>query len=172
MAKAAEYSEVEATRDGLQIEILALRSSDHDDLLAAVNSSSADSRYRRFFSPRGAFSEQEILGFLNVDFVNQVALVAVVLGHEGFEIAGGARYAVTRPGTAEVAFMVVDRYQGKGIGGMLMRHLVTIGRRGGLRELVAEVLVGNTAMLGVLQKSGLHMDVTSEPGLIQATLKL
>jgi ribosomal protein S18 acetylase RimI-like enzyme len=68
--------------------------------------------------------------------------------------------------------MVVDRHQGRGIAGMLMRHLVAIARSGGLRELVAEVLVGNAAMLKLLRKSGLRMDVESELGVTQVTLRL
>jgi RimJ/RimL family protein N-acetyltransferase len=172
MAEVAEYSAVEAARDGRRIEIRALRPSDHDDLLAAVDRTGPESRYRRFFSPRRTFSDREVAGFLNIDFVSHVALVAVVQECGRAEIAGGGRYVVIQTGTAEIAFMVVDSYQGKGIGSMLMRHLVAIARRGGLRELVAEVLVGNAAMLEVLRKSGLRMDVKSELGVMHVTLQL
>jgi GNAT superfamily N-acetyltransferase len=172
MAETVKYSAVEAARDGRRIEIRALRTSDHDELLAAVDRTGPESLYRRFFSARRIFSEREVEGFLNVDFIDQVALVAVVEECGQAEIAGGGRYAVIQPGIAEVAFMVVDRYQGKGIGGMLMRHLTAIARRGGLRELVADVLVGNVAMLKVLRESGLHMDVKGEAGIIQVTLRL
>jgi RimJ/RimL family protein N-acetyltransferase len=172
MAEASEYSAVEAARDGCRIEIRALRPSDRDDFLAAVDRTGAESLYRRFFSPRRSFSEREVAAFLNVDFVDHVALIAVLEEGGRAEIAGGGRYAVIRPGIAEVAFMIVDRHQGKGIGGMLMRHLVAIARGGGLRELVAEVLAGNAAMLKVLRKSGLRMDVKSESGVMHVTLRL
>jgi GNAT superfamily N-acetyltransferase len=172
MAETAHYSALETACDGRRIEIRALRPSDHDALLAAVDRTGPESLYRRFFSPRRAFSDQEIAGFLEVDFVDQVALVAVVEQCGVPEIAGGGRYAVMRPGVAEVAFMVVDRHQGRGIGGMLMQHLVAIARSGGLRELVAEVLVGNAAMLKLLHKSGLRMEVESELGVTQVTLRL
>ena len=105
-------------------------------------------------------------------FTERVALVSTVgEGHEA-EIAGGGRYAVIRPGIAEVAFTVVDRYQGRGIGTALMRHLVAIARRAGLRELVAEVLAGNVAMLKVLRKSGLPQHVEHDAVIVQITLLL
>jgi GNAT superfamily N-acetyltransferase len=62
-------------------------------------------------------------------------------------IVGGGRYIVAKPGAAEVAFAVVDDYQGQGIGSILMRHLVAIARRAGLAELVADVLPENRQML-------------------------
>jgi RimJ/RimL family protein N-acetyltransferase len=172
MTEAKDYSAVEAARDGRRIEIRALRPTDRDNLLAAVDRTGAESLYRRFFSPRRRFSEQEVVGFLNVDFADRVALVALVDEGGRTEIAGGGRYAVIRPGIAEVAFMVVDRYQGKGIGSMLMRHLIVIAREAGLGELVAEVLAGNAAMLKVLRNSGLRMDAKSESGVMHVTLRL
>ena len=172
MAKVVDYSAVEAGRDGRRIEIRALRPTDRDDLLAAVDRTGAESLYRRFFAARRSFSEREVAGFLNVDFADHVALVAVIEEGGRTEIAGGGRYALIEPGIAEVAFMVVDRHQGNGIGAMLMRHLVAIAREGGLRELVAEVLAGNAAMLKVLRKSGLLMDVKSESGVMHVTLWL
>ena len=61
-------------------------------------------------------------------------------------IAGGGRYIVVEPGQAEIAFVVVDAYQGQGIGSVLMRHLAALAREAGLKELIAEVLPENTAM--------------------------
>jgi GNAT superfamily N-acetyltransferase len=172
MAEAADYSAAEVLRDGLRVEIRAIRPADRDGLLAAVGRTSPDSLYRRFFSMRRSFSEREIAGFLDVDFADRVALVAAVGEGDRAEIAGGGRYAVIGPGAAEVAFTVVDRYQGQGIGAALMRHLVAIARGAGLRELVAEVLAGNAAMLKVLRNSGLPQDLKQESGVVRVTLRL
>ncbi|MBV1798891.1 GNAT family N-acetyltransferase [Siccirubricoccus sp. G192] len=170
--EAANYSAAEVLRDGRRIEIRALRPADRDGLLAAVGRTSAESLYRRFFSMRKSFSEREIAGFLDIDFGDHVALVAMIREGEQAVIAGGGRYAVIRPGTAEVAFVVVDQYQGQGIGATLMRHLVVIARSAGLRELVAEVLAGNAAMLKVLRKSGLPQTTETESGVVHVTLRL
>jgi ribosomal protein S18 acetylase RimI-like enzyme len=73
-------------------------------------------------------------------------------------IVGGGRYVVIQPGQAEVAFAIVDAYQRLGLGSALMRHLATLGREAGLRELIAEVLSENVPMLSVFERSGLAMN--------------
>jgi RimJ/RimL family protein N-acetyltransferase len=153
-------------------EIRALRPDDRADLSAAVGRVSDQSLYRRFFGVKRHFSEQEIAFFLNVDFVNHVALVAVVEEGARSVIVGGARYIVVQPGQAEVAFAIVDEYQGQGIGAALMRHLAAIARRAGLEKLIAEVLPDNIAMLKVFQKSGLSTGTRYEGGVVHVTLRL
>ena len=169
MTGAGDYAAIETLRNGERVEIRALRPDDRTDLLAAVERTSAQSLYRRFFGAKRSFTEQEIAFFLNVDFVKHVALVAVP--QEGL-IVGGGRYVVFEPGRAEVAFAIVDDYQGRGIGRALMRHLVAIARDAGLVELTAEVLPGNAAMLKVFEKSGLTFDTRSEPGVVHVALRL
>ncbi len=127
-----------------------------------------ESIQRRFFAPRRYFSEREVKFFLDIDFVQQVALLAVA----GDAIVGGRRYIVTEPGVAEVAFSVADDWQGRGLGGRLMEHLIAIARQQGLRQLVAEVLSENTPMLAVFRKSGLPMTTRREAGVVHATLAL
>ena len=172
MLDAARYSIVEALRDGRRLEIRSLRPDDRAGLLAAVGRIGAQSLQRRFFGPKRGFSEDEITYFVDVDFVEHVALVAVVTEADEPAIVGGGRYVVVDPGRAEVAFAIVDQYQGQGIGAALMRHLVRIAQQAGLRELVAEVLVGNTAMLKVFEKSGLRMTRSLGPGSIHVSLQL
>lgn len=172
MSEAGKYAAVEAMRDGRQFQLRALRPDDQVGLLAAVDRSSPQSRYRRFFAPKRGFTEKEIAFFMNVDFVNHVALVALVEESGRTVIVGGGRYFVLQPGRAEVAFTVVDGYQGQGIGAALMRHLVEIARGTGIKELVAEVLHENVAMLGVFQKSGLQVRKKLESGVVHVTIQL
>jgi hypothetical protein len=113
MNEAAKYSAVERLRDGHDIEIRALRPADEADMLAAVDRTSTQSLYRRFFGAKRHFSESEKSFFLNADFVNHVALVAVAKEGSRNVIVGGGRYIVVRPGTAELAFAVVDEYQAR-----------------------------------------------------------
>jgi GNAT superfamily N-acetyltransferase len=172
MTNLANYSKVEAMRDGRRVEIRALRPEDRDDLLAAVGQIGTDSLYRRFFAVKRQFSEKETEFFVNVDFVNHVALVAVVEEDGKPVIAAGGRYIVVKPGQAEVAFAVVDKYQGQGLGSTLMRHLVEIARGAGLKELIADVLADNRQMLKVFQKCGLAMSTKRESGSLHVTLQL
>ena len=170
--EAAKDSAFETLRNGRRVEIRALRPDDRADLIAAVGRSSGQSLYRRFFGVKRSFTESEIDYFLNVDFVNHVALVAVMDESGRPAIAGGGRYIVVEPGKAEVAFAVVDRYQGQGIGAALMHHLAAIARGAGLKELMAEVLPENVPMLKVFEKSGFPLSIKREPQVVHVALRL
>ena len=172
MVDVAKYSAIEELPKAHRVEIRALRPDDRADLLAAVGRIGAESLFRRFFGVKLGFSEKEIAFFSNVDFINHVALAAVVTEGERPVIVGGGRYIVVQPGKAEVAFAVVDQYQGQGIGATLMHHLATIARSSGLRELVAEVLPQNTAMLKVFEKSGLDLTIKRGSGVVHVTLRV
>ena len=172
MMQAANYSAIEALSDGRRVEIRALRPDDQADLLAAVGRTSGQSLYRRFFAAKRELSEQEVAFFMNVNFVTHVALVAVVDDGGRPAIVGGGRYIVLQPGQAEVAFAVVDQYQGQGIGSALMRHLAAIARAAGLQELIAEVLPDNSPMLKVFEKSGFPLTTKRESRLVHVSLRL
>jgi GNAT superfamily N-acetyltransferase len=170
MIDAANYSATETLRDGRAVEIRAQRSQDREGMLAAIARSSSGSLYRRFFAVRRAFSEEETDYFLDIDFVNHVALVTVATDGGQPTIVGGGRYIVVQPGRAEVAFAIIDAYQGLGIGSALMRHLVTLGREAGVRELIAEVLAENVPMLKVFERSGLPMSTRREGPVVHVSL--
>lgn len=172
MVNAARYSAFERLRDGRQIEIRALRPEDRTEFLAAVARTGARSLYRRFFRPRRDFAEPEIAYYLDVDFVDHVCLVGVIDQSGQAEIIGSARYIVARPGEAEVAFAVVDRFQGQGAGAALLRHLALVARDAGLEALIAEVLPENAPMLKVFEKSGLTVSTKLAQGAVHVRLGL
>jgi ribosomal protein S18 acetylase RimI-like enzyme len=163
----------ELLRDGRPVEIRALRREDREDLIRAVGHFSAQSLYRRFFTLKRGFTEEEVDYFLEVDFIKHVALVATLKdkGQQSI-IVGGARYILTQPGRAEVAFAVMDAYQGQGIGRALMRHLIPVARAAGLEELDAEVLPENLPMLKVFQSCGLPMRSTHDAGVVHIAMLL
>lgn len=172
MPDVAKYSAVERLRDGRPITIRAQRSEDQADLAAAVEHVSARSFYLRFFGAKRDFSDREIAYFMNADFIKHVALVAVLTEEPRPVIVAGARYVVVRPGVAEVAFAVIDEYQGQGLGPLLLRHLVSIARPAGITELVAEVLAANRAMLRVFESSGLQLTTSRESEVVHVTLRI
>lgn len=172
MSKAACYSVFETLRSGRQVRIRALKFEDREQLLAAAERVSTQSLFRRFFAVRLEFSEQEISFFTNVDFVNHIALIALIEESGRPVIVGGGRYIVVQPAQAELAFTVVDEYQGQGIGAILLSHLIAIAREAGIQELIAEVLPDNVAMLKVLEKSGLRLGIKRESGVVHVSLQL
>jgi ribosomal protein S18 acetylase RimI-like enzyme len=166
------YSAIERLRDGRKLEVRTLRPADQAEILSALARTSTPSLYRRFFSIKKSFSEKEKAFFLNVDFKEHVALVACADEEGRNSVVGGGRYVVLQKGKAELAFLVIDQYQGQGIGGLLTKHLVRIARARGIETLVAEVLSENTAMLKVFERSGLAMTSSQSAGIVHVNLKL
>lgn len=168
----ATYSAQERLRDGRLIRIRALRPDDEAEMLAAVDRIDPESLRRRFFVAKRGFSEKEKAFFMQIDFVNHVALVAEIDEDASPAIIGGGRYIVTEPGEAEVAFVVIDGYQGQGIGALLARHLIKLARAAGLKRLTADVLPENAAMRKVLGKFGFRSAQSLDPQVIHLTLSL
>ena len=172
MPDIASFSITAPLRNGTEVEIRALRPSDRDALVDAARRTSDQSLYRRFFGVKREFNDREVAGFVEVDFIHHVALVA--LTHSGGDelIVAGARYIVVRPGVAEFACTVVDEFQGQGIASALLRQLVQLARATGVTELIAEVMPENTAMLRVLERSGARRQMRREGGVVHVTLQL
>jgi len=169
---AARYAAVERLRNGALLEIRALRPDDRAGMLAVIGRASKETLYRRFFGPKQSFSEREIEFFLNVDFTSHVALVALLAEDGRQVIVGGARYIVSRPGCAELAFVIDDLHQKLGIATLLITHLIKLARAAGLKEFVAEVLPENQPMLKVFTRCGLAMTTRRERGVVRVTLVL
>jgi len=141
-------------------------------MLAAIDRTGSQSLRRRFFINKRDFSEKEKSFFMNIDFVDHAALVAVIEEDGTKTIVGGGRYVITEPGLAEVAFVVVDAFQGQGIGSLLTGHLIAIAQAAGLRKLVADVLPDNTAMRKVLGRYGFQPERSQDPQIVHLTMQL
>jgi ribosomal protein S18 acetylase RimI-like enzyme len=172
MSEVTNYTARELLSDGSQIDIRALRPEDEPDMLAAVGKTSTQSLQRRFFVMKRHFSDKERAFFMDIDFKNHVALVALAEEAGRKVIVGGGRYIVFEPGRAEMAFVVIDTWQGRGVGSILTRHLVKIASDARLRELTAEVLPENTAMIKVFGKFGFRAATRRDPQTVHLVLKL
>ncbi|MFB4317968.1 GNAT family N-acetyltransferase [Actinomadura sp. 21ATH] len=131
---------------------------------------SPETIYYRFFSPRPRLSDREIEHFTHVDHDRRVALIATI---------GGAMVAVVRydtladrPGTAEVAFLVEDAHQGRGLGAVLLEHIAAAARERGLERFVASVLPDNRRMTRVFREVGYRAEQHFEEGVIELVLDL
>ncbi|MCW2496172.1 GNAT family N-acetyltransferase [Jatrophihabitans sp.] len=137
--------------DGGTMHIRPIQPSDADALVAFHAGLSSRTRYLRFFSAYPRIPERDLIRFTTVDHHDRVAFVALL----GSTIIAVGRYERTA-GTdeAEVAFVVADAHQGRGIGSVLLEHLAAAARESGLRRFHAVVLAENTPMLRVFREAG------------------
>lgn len=170
---AVNYSVHETLRDGTALVIRAIRPDDKRRLLQHFQSLSRQSVYYRFFGLKRSLSNDDLSRLTELDFVNHVGLAATVEseGHERF-IAIGRYIHTEKASRAEVAFAVLDEYQGHGIGTLLLKHLARIARRNGIRQFSANVLGSNHQMLEVFANSGFPVHDSSEYGVVHVTLDI
>ena len=117
-------------------------------------------------------SDQALGYFTEIDHREHVALVAIEPDGEDECIVGVGRYIHKTPRCAEVALAVVDDHQGRGIGTVLLRHLVLIGRKTGVETFEADVLGENRQMLEVFAHSGFPLKRSSESGVVHLSFPI
>ncbi|MDQ6935491.1 MAG: GNAT family N-acetyltransferase [Actinomycetota bacterium] len=137
-------------RDGRTAHLRPITPEDSDGMVAFYEQVSAQSKYFRFFAPMPHLSDKDLLRFTTVDHHDRVAFVMTV----GEQIIAVGRYDVVEPGLAEVAFLVQDAHQGRGIGQLLLEHLAQAARERGVHRFEAEVLSENQRMLQVFREQG------------------
>ncbi len=137
--------------DGGTVHLRSIVPSDADALVAFHAGLSQRTRYLRYFSTYPRIPERDLFRFTHVDHHDRVALVCEL----GGQIIAVGRYERT-PGSdeAEVAFVVADAQQGRGIGSVLLEHLAAAARESGIRRFTAVVLAENTAMMHVFRDAG------------------
>ena len=173
---AREFSIDEVLRDGTRVTIRAVRPDDRDRFLDAFRLLEKDSIYTRFFTHRNDPSSTEVDRAVNVDFVGEVALIVTTETPRGETIIASGRYiAIGEPGcegSAEVAFVVEEDYQGRGIASRLLAHLADLARSQSLTRFEADVLSQNSPMLAVFKRCGFPMHQQRDGGVIHLTLDL
>jgi len=158
--------ETYATFDGVEIFFRPIKPTDEPLMQDLFYSLSEESIYYRFFSSISVMSHAHVQRYTTIDYQKELAIVGVVQGEgEQEEIIAVGRYAV-EPGTdmAEVALLVRDDWQRKGIGSWLQRYLIEIARSRGIAGFTARVLRDNTRVLSLAHKSGLTVETTLGDG--------
>jgi GNAT superfamily N-acetyltransferase len=171
----SEWSAEEIIKSGRSIMIRSIRPSDANLIKDELSNLSEDSIYHRFLTFKESFSDKEVSYFTEVDLLTHIALVAMVEENGKPVLAGIGRYIVNSADveSAELAFEVIDRYQGQGIGSSLLQHLIRIARSNGLTKLTALVLADNNKMLNVFAHSGLPLrQKFCDQGLLEIELTL
>jgi GNAT superfamily N-acetyltransferase len=155
--------------DGSRVVIAPMEPGDADGLQRFHRTLSDHTTYLRFFAVHPVLSTREVERFTLVDHVDREAVTAKV----GDEIVAVARFDRTAGGgEAEVAFVVGDAWQGRGLGSVLFREIVDRARLVGVRTLVADTLATNSRMLAVFHHAGLPVSSTIDNGVLHLRIAL
>ncbi|MFC5142439.1 GNAT family N-acetyltransferase [Actinomycetospora rhizophila] len=160
-----------ALSDGTTVLVRSVEPRDAEELATGYRSLSERSAYQRFFTILPALSPQQLRFFTHVDHRDHEAVGAVApeTGH-GVGIARFIR-SDSDPASAELAIVVVDDWQRRGVGFQLLRVLLRRARQEDVTTISAEVLTENSALLGLLRHFG-PVDTEVSGATTTATLRL
>lgn len=155
--------------DGGTVHLRPITPEDAEQLVAFHGRLSDRTRYFRYFGPYPRMPRRDIERFSRVDYVNRVALVALL----GDDIVAVGRFdRLGEQDSAEVAFVVEDEHQGRGLGSILLEHLAAAARERGLARFVAEVLADNSQMVRVFRDAGYEVTRAMEEGVVHLEFSL
>jgi acyl-CoA hydrolase/GNAT superfamily N-acetyltransferase len=156
------------TKTGLTVLLRPIKLSDEPLLKDFFYSLSNDSMYRRFISTRTDMHHDRLQPFVVIDYTREMVILAVLQQDEKELIVGMAQYLIDENShTAEVAFVVRDDYQGRGIGAALLDYVTYLARKSGLLGFTAEVLMENRHMMQLFEKMGFNVEKHSEGGVYE-----
>jgi acyl-CoA synthetase (NDP forming)/GNAT superfamily N-acetyltransferase len=155
--------------DGGTVHLRPISPEDAEGLVGLMDRSSDQTRYYRFFGPMKRLSDKDLHRFTHVDHVDRVAFV-ILLGEALVAVGRYDRYPDTDD--AEVAFLVEDAHQGRGLGSVLLEHLAAAARERGVKRFVAEVLAQNSRMVRVFQDAGYKAARSYEDGVVHLTFPI
>ncbi|MFF8945519.1 GNAT family N-acetyltransferase [Streptomyces sp. NPDC014864] len=158
-------------RDGGTARIRPITVDDADRLVSFYEQVSDESKYYRFFAPYPRLSAKDVRRFTHHDFVDRVGLAATVGGEfiatVRYDRIGADGMAATGPSDeAEVAFLVQDAHQGRGVASALLEHIAAVARERGIRRFTAEVLPANNKMIKVFTDAGYTQKRSFEDGVV------
>lgn len=154
-------------RDGTRVLLRPIEPRDKDELEAGFERMSPQSRYRRFFTAMDSLSDRQLAYFTEVDHHDHFAWVALALDEPGAPGVAVGRYIrlPDDPTSADIALAVVDDFQGRGLGSVLLESLVDVALDNGIGHFVGHVLADNDPMIALLRKAGAATS-RDEPGVL------
>ena len=169
-----EYRALGYLIDGTPFFIRAVREWDRAALLDLFQRSSQQSRYFRYFESKNSLSDKELDYYPRLDFEHHAALAAEAPDEDGVIAVGRyiEVYPAVDPRRAEVAFLVRDDYQGRGVATQLLKHLIRIARDNNIVQFEAEMLPSNTRMLEVFDHSGYELKRSREPDSVRVVFPI
>jgi acyl-CoA hydrolase len=150
-----ELEHYDTLYDGTQIFFRPVRPTDEPDLAKMLYSLSKKSVHTRYMTHTMTFPHKDVQQLTNVDYRRDISIVGTVPGIYGDQIVAIAQYFLDpKTQAAEVAFLVHDEWQKKGMGTFLLDYITKIAEQRGVKHLYAKVLPINRPMLAIFHNSG------------------
>ena len=166
-ARLARFDRPIALRDGTRVRMRPIRSDDAPRLVALYDRLSRDTRYQRFFSVMRRLPPDWARFLADVDYRARLGLVVEAPDDPDTLIAVARYEPAGEPGTAEVAFVVQDGWQDRGLGTVLFRELLDAAAVNGIERFRAWVLADNRRMLDLVGRLGEVARRSIEQGVVE-----
>jgi len=170
--KRGEYPEeleiYKTTKSGLELLLRPVKISDEPLLKEFFYSLSDKSLYQRFISSRIDMPHERLQEYTVIDYTKEMVILAINKKYKKEEVLGVGQYFIYEQSlTAEVAFLVRDKWQNMGIGMELLSYLTYLAKKDGLLGFTAEVLRENTPMLHLFESMGFDIEKQSDSGMFE-----
>jgi len=159
-------------KGNITVQFRAIKPSDEEEMRRLFYRFSDQAVYYRYFSPIKSMPHRKMQEYVNVDYRTVMSLVGVIKEAGGERVIAEGRYVrlKDRP-YADVAFVVDEAYQGRGIASFLFEMLIRIAKeRGGIKGFTADVLADNKAMMKVFEKSALPLQAVLSGGAYELVI--
>jgi acyl-CoA hydrolase/GNAT superfamily N-acetyltransferase len=148
-----ELETVKTFKEGLEVRFRPIKPSDEDMMRRLFYQFSDESKYLRYFVRVSTMPHTEMQKYVNIDYIDVVSIVGLITRNRQEEIIAEGRYAYyPQEKTYELAFIVDEEFQGKGIATFMTEYLIKIAKERGLKTLCANVLPENKKMLNVFDR--------------------
>jgi GNAT superfamily N-acetyltransferase len=149
-------------KDGTAVHIRPIRPEDDHALIGIFNRLSPQTVYQRFFQALPELSPGMAQYLANAHYTNRMALLA----EAGGDVIGVGRYErTTNPGVADLGLVVLDEWQNLGLGRILLKEILKVGKSNGIQQFRADVLAENRRMLRLLAQESQILDRKTEAGV-------
>ncbi|HOP62370.1 MAG TPA: GNAT family N-acetyltransferase [Spirochaetota bacterium] len=164
---------VKHLEDNSEIHIRPVRASDERMMRSFFYRCSDDSRYSRFFSSIAVMPGSAMRRYINVDYESIMSIIALIKTGHTERIIAEARYAhYPESDIYDMAFLVEEEFQGRGIGTLMARYLTGIAKNRGIYNFNASVLAGNRRIFSIIKKLNIRFNAYNEGEAIELHFRL
>ena len=158
-------------KDGLSVHFRAIKPSDEEEMRRLFYRFSDKAVFYRYFTPIKVMPHVKMQEYVNVDYRHRMSIVGLIREGGIERLIAEGRYVLLqdRP-FADTAFVVDEKYQGRGIAKFILDMLITSAREQSIKGFTADVLTDNKAMMKVYEKLGYPIQAVVESGVYHLTI--